>query len=559
MLTDVPPSSVEPRHPGMPVIARICRRARHWGGNEVPRTHLFEPLRLPWCDGCMRIAPGLLTVGLFHDALLCEFFASRGLIPGDVGMEALLVHEGADEWAHRRCMGEFLPVPGQVVTVRKSGHGVRPVAELSVRDRVLYRALVNRWTDVLPVPDRSSWAYDKFLHAPLRSDQSPQYVVSSDVTACYDYIDHGILAREVLARTGDAEAVEALTNLLAGLMGRSFGLPQQSESSDVLADAYLSIVERRLLRQGLRVWRYNDDFRIAVDSWSAALNAVDSLERACRDVGLALNDLKTVIRKGGTYKTTLSRRDEMLKELSEEVEVDLTEVVLTPYDIFVIEPAQHDIAAGAARKVVAEWLKLQEKMLSTDSESTLTQKEQDKRLALTDLLRWALPLLGAKSTDAALLTACGQILRTEQNLTPLVAKYLAETTDPVATIAWFEDFLNGNPYLTPWQTWWVAPALRAVDGSYVEGSAQRRWLDSVWSDPSCPEPVIAGIAFTVAQKAVSDVKGLMEVYESMTDTGRPFVARAIGAVAPPDDTAAATLLVEDQLIRWAFELGRENA
>lgn len=520
---------------------------------------MLEPQRCVWCDVGMKIAPGVLTVELLHEAMQRELFASRRLIPEDAGMAALLIHEGAVQWAHRRCMGEFAPVPGQIVTVRKSGHGVRPVAELSVRDRVLYRVLVRRWTDVLPEPDRTSAAYDRFLQAPLRTDQPPRYVVSSDVTACYEYIDHGVLAREVLARTGDADAVEALTDLLGGLMGRSYGLPQQSEPSDVLADAYLSIVERRLLRQGLRLWRYNDDFRIAVDSWSAALNAVDALERACRDVGLALNDLKTVIRKGETYETTLSRRDEILKEISEEVEVDLTEVVLTPYDIILVEPAQQDVREGAARKVVSEWVELQERLLSPDPESTPTQKEHDKRLALTDLLRWALPMLRTKSMDTSLLTAFGQILRTEQNLTPLVANCIANTTDAGATIAWFEDFLNGNPYLTPWQTWWVAPALRAVDGSYAKGSAQRLWLESVWSNPSCPEPVIAGIAYTVAQKALVDVKSLLEVFESMTETGRPFVARAIGAVALATDTAAATLLDEDELIKWAFELGQNNA
>ena len=140
-----------------------------------------------------------------------------------------------------------------------------------------------------------------------------------------------------------------------------------------------------------------------------------------------------------------------------------------------------------------------------------------------------------------------------------LSSQIVDPADPVATIAWFEDFLNENPYLTPWQAWWVAPALRAVDGSYAEGSSQRRWLESVWGNPSCPEPVIAGIAFTVAQKGLADVKGLMQVYESMTDTGRPFVARAIGAIAPADDTAAATLLVEDDWIKWAFELGRTDA
>lgn len=508
----------------------------------------------------MRIARGLLAVEDFSDALACESFAIRGLVPEDTGMWGLFNQAGADEWAHRRCVGEFAPVPGQIVTVRKSGHGVRPVAELSIRDRLLYRALVRRWKEVLPEPDRSSEAHEGFLKAPLEMATTPTYVVSSDVTACYEYIDHGLLAREVLARTGDSDGVEALTSLLAGLTGRLYGLPQQSGSSDVLAEAYLSIVERRLLRRGLAVWRYNDDFRIAVDSWSQALNAVDALERECRAIGLALNDLKTVVRKVATYQEALSRRAEVLEEISGEVELDLTDVVQGPYDVdIVIEPEKNEVTVAAAQKVVAEWLMLQEKMLDPNPESTLTQEEQDKRIALTDLLRWALSVLQSEKTGIDVLAACGQILRTEQTLTPLVARYLTKATNPALTIAWFEDFLGGNPYLTPWQAWWVAPALRALAGSYADGSAQRHWLESVWTDAACPEPVRAGVAFTVAQKGVADATGLLEVYESMTDTGRPFVARAVGAVAPAEDAGAATLLMEDDWITWAYELGQSNA
>ena len=327
-----------------------------------------------------------------------------------------------------------------------------------------------------------------------------------------------------------------MTSLLAGLMGRSYGLPQQSGSSDVLAEAYLSVVEPRLLRRGLAVWRYNDDFRIAVDSWSEALNAVDALERECRAIGLALNDLKTVIRKVATYQEGLRRRAEVLEEISEEAEVDLTDVVQGPYDDdIVIEPEKNEVIVGAAQIVVAEWMVLQEKMLDPDPESALTQDEQEKRLALTDLLRWALSVLQSEKTDTNVLAACGQILRTEQTLTPLVARYLSKATDPATTIAWFEDFLGGNPYLTPWQAWWMAPALRGVEGSYADGSAQRSWLESVWTDSACPEPVKAGVAFTVAQKGLADAKALMQVFDSMTDTGRPFVARAVGAVAAADD------------------------
>ena len=119
----------------------------------------------------------------------------------------------------------------------------------------------------------------------------------------------------------------------------------------MLAEAYLSIVERQLLRLGLAVWRYNDDFRIAVDSWSDALNAVDALERECRAIGLALNDLKTVIRKGATYKKTLGRRVKVLQEISDEVELDLTDVFFGPYEEIVVEPAKNAVTLGLPKRL----------------------------------------------------------------------------------------------------------------------------------------------------------------------------------------------------------------
>ena len=60
--------------------------------------------------------------------------------------------------------GEFTPIPGQIVSVRKTGHGVRPVAELSVRDRVLFRALtavgLADWSLIVPE------SYEAFRRCP---------------------------------------------------------------------------------------------------------------------------------------------------------------------------------------------------------------------------------------------------------------------------------------------------------------------------------------------------------------------------------------------------------
>jgi len=113
-----------------------------------------------------------------------------------------------------------------------------------------------------------------------------------------------------VAQTGDGQRVDTLTTLLTAITGRRYGLPQQNHPSDVLAEAYIDVLERRLHRANARVWRYSDDFRIATDSWSDALATVDLLEREVRRIGLTLNDSKTVIRRGDTYEASLKRRND---------------------------------------------------------------------------------------------------------------------------------------------------------------------------------------------------------------------------------------------------------
>ena len=88
---------------------------------------------------------------------------------------------------------------------------------------------------------------------------------------------------------------------------------------------------------------------------------------------------------------------------------------------------------------------------------------------------------------------------------------------------------------------------------------QRTWLEGVWNDPKSTEPVIAGLAFTMADKGLVTADELVAMFDGMTETGRPFVARALGAIAPTGHAGAATLVAEDEWVRWAFELGQSNA
>src|SRR5262249_673981 len=141
-----------------------------------------------------------------------------------------------------------LPTPQETVAVNKARQGVRPVAVWDLPSRVAYRALASRLEVGLGAGQREKGQWREFLQEPLQYEG--RYVVASDIAACYENIDHGLLLDELLVRTGDHVTAETVSSLLFETGGRRFGLPQQSPASDVLAEVVLDRLERALVRRG---------------------------------------------------------------------------------------------------------------------------------------------------------------------------------------------------------------------------------------------------------------------------------------------------------------------
>lgn len=499
----------------------------------------------------MRIGEELISESVMEKAVTAEGNDARGLMPQSILLPVLLGH--ADDlaaWALGQVRSDFDPEPEQVVPVRKTRHGVRPVAELYLRDQLTYRALVAQIGGHLPAFSRSATAYDEFDRAPL-GEGAPGYVLSSDVAAFYQYVDYDLLARELVAQTGEGARVDALLNLLTVVTGRRFGLPQQNTASDVVAEAYIDVLERRLHRAEMQVWRYNDDFRIVTDSWSQALAAVDRLENEARRLGLTLNDSKTVIRRGETYQSSLEARDELLREVGEEAQLDLTAVHLgRGYDPDEVDLEQDDVATAALMKLLGRW----------------AEHDDDVRRSsiLSQLMPFTLSHLPADVESPTVLAACMKMLRTEQALTPAVTGYLLRSTDTDegTVLTAFDDLLALNPYLTPWQAAWVTPALSRCLGfaSGPGGQARADWLRSIWTDGRAAEPMRAAVASGLARHRVVSVDELLAAFETFSQTSRPALAAAIGLTGVRANSGKArSVKANDQLSSWMFDFGKSLA
>ena len=355
-----------------------------------------------------------------------------------------------------------------------------------------------------------------------------------------------------MPQTGDGQRVDTLTTLLTAITGRRYGLPQQNHPSDVLAEAYIDVLERRLHRANARVWRYSDDFRIATDSWSDALATVDLLEREVRRIGLTLNDSKTVIRRGDTYEASLKRREVLLKQVADEADLDLTGVRLARgYDQGNDdEPEQDPVTSAALRKLVARWAAHDD---NTGHANILTQ-----------LMPTVLSRLSVDSDADVVLPACMEMLRTDQALTPAVATYLLRATvaNESKVLAAFDGLLSRNPYLTPWQAAWLTPVLVRSQSfaTAAGGQARSNWLRSVWEDGRAPEPVRAAVASGLARHRLVTADDQLGAYERFSQTSRPALAAAVGLTGLRANSGKArSVTANDQLSALMFTWGKSMA
>lgn len=141
-----------------------------------------------------------------------------------------------------------------IIFIEKNRRGRRPISEMTLRDKVLFRALVDLIAASLPAHLVTRAPHEEFKRSPLKMPEV-RYVSKTDVASYYEYVDHDRLADELEAQTGEALAIAALMDLLLRVMGRRVGLPQVHRSSDILGDTYIDPVRRRMRRAGYQVTR----------------------------------------------------------------------------------------------------------------------------------------------------------------------------------------------------------------------------------------------------------------------------------------------------------------
>lgn len=393
--------------------------------------------------------------------------------------------------------GRYEPEPAVSVPVTKPKFSTRPAALMNLIDRVVYeslveplrsrieRGLVSKRVLYWPRGDDSPKAWPEFQ---LQSGIPGEYVVRADVTGFYESIDHDVLQFVLIKLTGRVELVELLIDFLGQVMGGPRGLPQGIATSDVLATAYLSVVDAEMLRYGFAYRRHGDDVRISVPSYDEGRRAVHALEGQFRSVRLLLNAEKTLILHRSTYDEQLTsvdstrqqiqgrilrERKAALQDASDEEIENLVEAanldVRVLWDVFYhrnmtleeladqlaehLKPDQVAVAVGAFEEAISR---------APGSGADALSNEDFHGLVSTSIIT----LLAKKLPNAIPFAA--KLIANFPDKTELVSKYLsgvAAAFPQRVEAAAVEGLTSG--YLTGWQKAWLMVVLRRVASATV--------------------------------------------------------------------------------------------
>jgi RNA-directed DNA polymerase len=419
----------------------------------------------------------------------------------------------------------------------KKPRGLRPVLVLPLGARVIYRAIVDDVAKQLPALDRSTEAYTNFWNGPL-TDRRVVSVGLADVSACYQYIDHVLLEKELVRQTGEADLNGTLIGLIGDMVGRAFGLPQNQHPSHVLADVVLGLVERRLIRRGHKVWRYSDDFRVGGRNRAEVVHGLEDLERELNGVGLTLNDEKTSVRNRKSYQDLFRRSQQRLAEVRKLVAEDLAD--WNPYTDEITMPKKEDVTLVAALKVVADWI--------DDLNSGKTHYGYEA-ISERQLLTSALSSFQVLESDEGL-QYCNLMLVEEPSLTPRISAYLGNRcTSSQAARDTVDEIVSGtDSELSEWQCLWL---IDSITGLKLLSADQVKWARSLMTaDPS--RLVAARAAVALAGHDEASEQEIASVLSSQRAAGQADAVYALAIRVLPSKSSPMLDAVIRDAPEWSW-------
>ncbi|SMX90803.1 MULTISPECIES: reverse transcriptase domain-containing protein [Brevibacterium] len=428
---------------------------------------------------------------------------------------------------------EFLPKP-------KQRYGNRPLAVLDPITRTFLTALNIDLKEALPASSRDD-KFDDFEN--YGTDRTGVWVVEFDIASCYEYVDHDILSRELVLQGAEQQTINSLSNLFGAIFERDVGLPQGPRESDRLADAYLSIVERRLKRRGYEVARYADDFKIVVGSRREAFDAIEKCMEEARRVYLSLAEQKIDFKRSEDLLDDIKIVKGLFGEYTETAFGELIDYSLVPgiYDDTIDEvyPEPDEVNFEATLSILRDWSEAKGSQLSALARAGAlgirTVKGFDSRI------------------DNDILSA---IVAKEPLRVKLISEYILERSETVNNWELIAD-ISQQERISPWHKIWLLNTASRLESKSCRGRSS--FLDyAIEQVMDSHELVRLEAAWLLAVNESLDIDRLVTLYGGATNISTVGLAAVAGLVNNSNTSNQLDSIRSDsRLNRSAFKWGSD--
>lgn len=237
--------------------------------------------------------------------------------------------------------GSYTPQRLRKIWVPKKNYFVRPGAIPHLEDRILFQALVdnvarkleqqlpplqeevvfssrlnpNGESESLFVHPRQLWLAFKRKAIEYCDDENTKYALISDISSYFENIDLRLLTDTLTSSGVSPNYADAIRYILVvWANGRTRGVPQMMAPCSLLANMYLSQVDKNMVLRGYRYIRYVDDIRIFVSSATEAKKTLLVLTDRLKDCYLDVQASKTKIVHALEHKQELMTLETHLTE-----------------------------------------------------------------------------------------------------------------------------------------------------------------------------------------------------------------------------------------------------
>jgi len=214
----------------------------------------------------------------------------------------------------------YEPFPPLYIDVPKKGYAPRPGCALMPEDRIVYQAVVDYISNSVEKPPPSA-CFSHRLNP--KSDSSQMFLfwrnwwlkmrksmretyangyhclLKTDIAAYFEQIDHQIFITHLLnGKVKEGEVIYLLRKLLSKWAIsdiKHIGIPQGCDASTFIGNVYLIDLDKNMIRQGFKYFRWADEIYVLTKNKPMARQAMQVITHQLRKLHLNIQETKTDI------------------------------------------------------------------------------------------------------------------------------------------------------------------------------------------------------------------------------------------------------------------------